>query len=82
MVDIHCCSTLVDGVFWIYRKDSFLVILLMQDPGTKAAKRVWTSINVGTEIYISSQGATAEWSVSDFDVLILEDDKFGVSAVI
>ncbi|KAH6834024.1 calcium/calcium/calmodulin-dependent Serine/Threonine-kinase [Perilla frutescens var. hirtella] len=41
-----------------------------QDPGTKPAKRVWTSINVGTEIYVSPSGATAEWSVSDFDVLV------------
>ncbi|KAK6944610.1 hypothetical protein RJ641_025712 [Dillenia turbinata] len=43
-----------------------------QDPGTKPAKRVWTSINVGTEIYVSSEGETAEWTVSDFDVLVPE----------
>ncbi|CAK9165955.1 unnamed protein product [Ilex paraguariensis] len=48
---------------------------LIQDPGTKPATRVWPSINVGTEIYVSSEGAgvTAEWAVSDFDVLVLED---------
>ncbi|KAL9173504.1 hypothetical protein ABFS82_03G119400 [Erythranthe guttata] len=49
-----------------------------QDPGTKPAKRVWTSINVGTEIYISPSGVTAEWTVSDFDVLVpkvTEDDN-------
>lgn len=45
-------------------------VALVQDPGTKPAKRVWTSINVGTEIYVSSSGVTAEWSVSDFDVLV------------
>lgn len=31
---------------------------------------MWTSINVGTEIYVSSMGETAEWTVSDFDVLV------------
>ncbi|KAK9162031.1 hypothetical protein Syun_002933 [Stephania yunnanensis] len=41
-----------------------------QDPGTKPAKRVWTSLNVGTEIYVSREGETAEWSVSDFDVVV------------
>ncbi|EXB81491.1 hypothetical protein L484_014298 [Morus notabilis] len=44
-----------------------------QDPGTEPARRVWTSLNVGTEIYVSSRGETAEWTVSDFDVLVPED---------
>uniref|UniRef100_A0A6N2LSE9 DUF7705 domain-containing protein n=1 Tax=Salix viminalis TaxID=40686 RepID=A0A6N2LSE9_SALVM len=44
-----------------------------QDPGTKPARRVWSSINVGTEIYVSREGETAEWTVSDFDVLVPED---------
>ncbi|KAK9271145.1 hypothetical protein L1049_026734 [Liquidambar formosana] len=44
-----------------------------QDPGTKPARRLWSSINVGTEIYVSSAGETAEWTVSDFDVLVPED---------
>ncbi|XP_022949175.1 uncharacterized protein LOC111452605 [Cucurbita moschata] len=43
-----------------------------QDPGTKAARRIWSSINVGTEVYFS-EGETAEWSVSDFDVLVPKD---------
>ncbi|VVB08673.1 unnamed protein product [Arabis nemorensis] len=43
-----------------------------QDPGSKPAKRVWTSINVGTEIYVSNRQETAEWTVSDFDVLVPE----------
>ncbi|KAA8546210.1 hypothetical protein F0562_003051 [Nyssa sinensis] len=46
-----------------------------QDPGTIPAKRVWFSINVGTEIYVSSQGATAEWTVSDFDVLVVPEES-------
>ncbi|GKV35181.1 hypothetical protein SLEP1_g43484 [Rubroshorea leprosula] len=41
-----------------------------QDPGTKPARRIWSSINVGTEIYVSQAGETAEWTVSDFDVLV------------
>ncbi|CAL9232243.1 unnamed protein product [Arabidopsis halleri] len=41
-----------------------------QDPGTRPAKRVWTSINVGTEIYVSNRQETVEWTVSDFDVLV------------
>lgn len=48
-------------------------ITLVQDPGTKPAKRVWSSINVGTEIYVSPSGVTAEWTVSDFDVLVPKD---------
>jgi hypothetical protein len=41
----------------------------VQDPGTPPATRRWTSIDVGTEIYVSRQTETAEWLVSDFDVL-------------
>ena len=44
----------------------------MQDPGTEPARRVWSSLNVGTEIYVSPEGVTAEWTVSDFDVLVPE----------
>uniref|UniRef100_A0A7C9FNZ0 DUF7705 domain-containing protein n=1 Tax=Opuntia streptacantha TaxID=393608 RepID=A0A7C9FNZ0_OPUST len=44
-----------------------------QDPGTKPARRIWSSINVGTEIYVSNERETAEWTVSDFDVLVPED---------
>uniref|UniRef100_A0A2N9ID96 DUF7705 domain-containing protein n=1 Tax=Fagus sylvatica TaxID=28930 RepID=A0A2N9ID96_FAGSY len=46
-----------------------------QDPGTEPARRVWSSINVGTEIYVSGRGTgvTAEWTVSDFDILVPED---------
>ncbi|KAK9929887.1 hypothetical protein M0R45_026960 [Rubus argutus] len=43
-----------------------------QDPGTEPATRVWSSINVGTEIYISRAGETAEWTASEFDVLVPE----------
>lgn len=44
-----------------------------QNPGTKPARRIWSSINVGTEIYVSKTGETAEWTVSDFDVLVPKD---------
>ncbi|GAB4830638.1 hypothetical protein Ancab_020404 [Ancistrocladus abbreviatus] len=41
-----------------------------QDPGSRPAKRVWTSIDVGTEIFVSDRDETAEWTLSDFDVII------------
>ncbi|XP_047316091.1 uncharacterized protein LOC124919798 [Impatiens glandulifera] len=40
-----------------------------QDPGTKPAKRVWTSLDVGTEIFVSKKDEIAEWTLSDFDVI-------------
>ncbi|XP_077231318.1 uncharacterized protein LOC143864288 [Tasmannia lanceolata] len=40
-----------------------------QDPGTPPAKRLWSSLDVGTEIYVSP-GEVAEWTLSDFDVII------------
>ncbi|KAK4387160.1 hypothetical protein Sango_2586600 [Sesamum angolense] len=40
-----------------------------QDPGTKPVERHWPSINIGAEIYISSN-EVAEWIVSDFDILV------------
>lgn len=53
-----------------------LQLSLPQDPGTKPARRVWSSINVGTEIYVSQNGETAEWTVSDFDVLVPKGDNY------
>ncbi|XP_051151940.1 uncharacterized protein LOC127265941 isoform X1 [Andrographis paniculata] len=41
-----------------------------QDPGSKPARRIWTSLDVGTEIFISDRSETAEWTVSDFDVVL------------
>ncbi|PIA37917.1 hypothetical protein AQUCO_02900046v1 [Aquilegia coerulea] len=41
-----------------------------QDPGTPPAKRIWTSMDVGTEIFITDQEEVAEWTLSDFDVLL------------
>ncbi|MQL72902.1 hypothetical protein Taro_005233 [Colocasia esculenta] len=41
-----------------------------QDPGTAPARRQWTSLDVGTEIYVSDVGEVAEWTVSDFDVIV------------
>ncbi|KAI9403161.1 hypothetical protein POPTR_001G381400v4 [Populus trichocarpa] len=40
-----------------------------QDPGTTPVERHWTSIDLGTEIYISSD-QVAEWIVSDFDIVV------------
>ncbi|XP_071741396.1 uncharacterized protein [Rutidosis leptorrhynchoides] len=41
-----------------------------QDPGSKPAKRIWTSLDVGTEIFVSDKDEEAEWTLSDFDVII------------
>ncbi|CAN6469559.1 unnamed protein product [Victoria cruziana] len=41
-----------------------------QDPGSPPARRVWTSLDVGTEIFISDKEEIAEWTLTDFDVLI------------
>ncbi|KAL5202789.1 hypothetical protein ABZP36_013741 [Zizania latifolia] len=43
-----------------------------QDPGTPPARRRWSSLDVGTEIYVSNH-AEAEWTMSGFDVLVPED---------
>ncbi|QHO04406.1 hypothetical protein HN51_060888 [Arachis hypogaea] len=40
-----------------------------QDPGTSPARRQWTSVDLGTEIFKDPQ-QIAEWTVSDFDILI------------
>lgn len=45
-------------------------VFVLQDPGTDPATRVWTSIDVGTEIFVSDRDEEAEWSLSDFDVLL------------
>ncbi|CAA0394392.1 unnamed protein product [Arabidopsis thaliana] len=46
----------------------------LEYPGTKPAKRMWTSINVVTDIYVSNRQETAEWTVSDFDVLVQQKE--------
>ncbi|KAL6619501.1 hypothetical protein ACP70R_031781 [Stipagrostis hirtigluma subsp. patula] len=43
-----------------------------QDPGTPPAKRRWTSLDVGTEIFVS-ENAEAEWTLSGFDILVPEN---------
>uniref|UniRef100_A0A0E0DP57 DUF7705 domain-containing protein n=1 Tax=Oryza meridionalis TaxID=40149 RepID=A0A0E0DP57_9ORYZ len=43
-----------------------------QDPGTPPAKRKWSSLDVGTEIYVSKY-AEAEWTLSGFDIVVPED---------
>ncbi|PKU87613.1 uncharacterized protein LOC110107069 [Dendrobium catenatum] len=40
-----------------------------QDPGTVPVKRSWTSLDVGTEIYVS-ENQVAEWTLSQFDILV------------
>lgn len=40
-----------------------------QDPGTVPVARYWPSIDLGTEIYISGN-EVAEWTVSDFDIIL------------
>ncbi|XP_016468631.1 uncharacterized protein LOC107791135 [Nicotiana tabacum] len=40
-----------------------------QDPGTAPAKRKWSSIDLGTEIYRDAN-QVAEWTVTDFDILV------------
>ncbi|KAH6826595.1 calcium/calcium/calmodulin-dependent Serine/Threonine-kinase [Perilla frutescens var. hirtella] len=41
-----------------------------QDPATAPARRIWTSLDVGTEIFVSDQDEVAEWTLSDFDVIL------------
>ncbi|XP_073029748.1 uncharacterized protein [Primulina eburnea] len=41
-----------------------------QDPGTTPARRIWTSIDVGTEIFVSNHEEVAEWTLSEFDVIL------------
>ncbi|CAH9069552.1 unnamed protein product [Cuscuta epithymum] len=41
-----------------------------QDPGTPPAKRIWTSLDTGTEIFVSDKDEVAEWTLSDFDVIL------------
>ncbi|KAH7838001.1 hypothetical protein Vadar_020775 [Vaccinium darrowii] len=42
-----------------------------QDPGTEPARRQWTSVDLGTEIF-KDHNQVAEWTVSDFDILVPE----------
>ncbi|KAF8401218.1 hypothetical protein HHK36_012147 [Tetracentron sinense] len=44
-------------------------LFFYQDPGTPPARRIWTSIDMGTEIFVSDNFEVAEWTLSDFDVL-------------
>lgn len=43
---------------------------MLQDPGTSPARRIWTSLDVGTEIFVSDKDEVAEWTLSDFDVIL------------
>lgn len=44
-----------------------------QDSDTVPVKRHWPSIDLGTEIYVSGN-EVAEWTVSDFDIIIPNED--------
>ena len=48
---------------------------MVQDPVSPPAKRVWTSIDSGTEIYVSGRDEVAEWTLSDFDVLLTQPNS-------
>ena len=45
---------------------------LVQDPGTPPAKRIWTSIDTQTEIFVSAQDEVAWLTASGFDVILSE----------
>lgn len=62
--------------FFAFLQKELYIYFFAQDPGTERARRVWTSLNVGTEIYVSQNGETAEWTVSDFDVLVPKGDTY------
>jgi len=44
----------------------------LQDPGTAPERRKWSSIDLGTEIFRDTN-QVAEWTVSDFDMLVLKN---------
>ncbi|PKA59128.1 hypothetical protein AXF42_Ash001221 [Apostasia shenzhenica] len=44
-------------------------LFFYQDRGTPPARRRWTSLDVGTEIYVDGN-QVAEWTLSDFDILV------------
>lgn len=46
--------------------------VILQDPGTEPVERHWPSIDLGTEIYVSSN-QLAEWIVSDFDIIVTDE---------
>jgi hypothetical protein len=56
--------------FWSLLLIWLFALFVSQDPGTEQAIRSWPSIDVGTEMFNADNSDTAEWTVSDFDVLI------------
>jgi hypothetical protein len=64
----------IEIVVVYYDFDKFTVNLnihfIVQDPGSSPAKRIWTSIDTGTEIFVSDKDEVAEWTISDFDVIL------------
>lgn len=52
-----------------------------QDPGTPPARRIWTSLDTGTEIFVSDKDEEAEWTLSDFDVLLTPQKPYRKSVL-
>ncbi|KAJ7977739.1 Serine/threonine protein kinase [Quillaja saponaria] len=46
-----------------------------QDPGSPSARRIWTSIDMGTEIFVSNKDEVAEWTLSNFDVILTKPNS-------
>lgn len=61
---------LVNDQILIHIFQSFSSTNKLQDPGSTPARRIWTSVDVGTEIFVSNQEEVAEWALSEFDVIL------------
>lgn len=57
---------------FVYLTMNLNIQFIVQDPGSSPAKRIWTSIDTGTEIFVSDKDEVAEWSISDFDVIVTQ----------
>lgn len=76
IIYFHEPDTACPRFFFLLLQKELHISYFAQDPGTERARRVWTSLNVGTEIYVSQNGETAEWTVSDFDVLVPTENTY------
>ena len=64
---VKTCKHLIEKLSWTCLIDT---LLMLQDPGTSPARRIWTSIDMGTEIFVTDREEVAEWTLSDFDVIL------------
>ncbi|KAG8364827.1 hypothetical protein BUALT_Bualt18G0039100 [Buddleja alternifolia] len=46
-----------------------------EDPGSVGAERNWSSIDLGTEIYMDDD-QIAEWTVTDFDIIVPSEEGY------